>query len=83
MNAKKACRGSRSIAPLIFNVGDNGADQIEAPSALPLGGKKRRTHCVGAWVDPTAGVAGFGEEKISYTCRHSNPGPSSPYLIAA
>jgi hypothetical protein len=30
-------------------------------------GKKFGTYCIGSGVDPTRGLDGFGEEKISYT----------------
>ena len=32
-------------------------------------------HQTKGWVDSTAGLEDFGEEKISCSCRNSNPGP--------
>jgi hypothetical protein len=39
--------------------------QRHAPAALPLG-KSPGIYCPGGWVDPTAGLDGCREDKISY-----------------
>jgi hypothetical protein len=45
-----------------------------APAALPPG-KRPGTHCIGVWVDPRAGLEGYGKSRPH---RDSIPGPSSP-----
>jgi len=41
-----------------------------------------RTHSAGGWVGSGADMNGFGEKKISCSSQDSNPGLSSPQLIA-
>jgi hypothetical protein len=60
----KAQRGSRGIALLFLYpqhlIGVGG--QCHAPAALPPG-KRAGTHCIGGWVDPTAGLDGYGKSR--------------------
>lgn len=50
-----------------------GGGKHHAPAALPSG-KKRGTHCLGAWVGPTAGQ----ERIISWSFQDSKPRPCIP-----
>ena len=66
--ATKAQRRSKGISPLFLQprrqMGVGG--QRHAPAALPPG----KTHCIGGWVGPRAGLDRFG---ISRLHRHSIP----------
>jgi len=53
---------------------DGVGGQRHASAALPPG-KRLRTHCIGDWVGPKAGLDGRG---ISLPHRNSIPGTSSP-----
>jgi hypothetical protein len=39
--------------------------QLQAPAALPLGGKKPGTHRIGVWVGPRAGLDDMEKLKFS------------------
>ena len=48
--------------------------QRHAPAALPPG-KRPFTHCIGGWVDPKAGLDGYGKSRPK---RDPTPEPSRP-----
>lgn len=42
-------------------------------------GKDRGNHPKGDWMGPTAGLDDLKKKRVSYPCRDSNPGSSSPW----
>ena len=46
--------------------------------AAVLPGKSRGTHGIGRWVGPRTRLDVVEKKKVSFPCRHSTHGPSSP-----
>ena len=52
--------------------------QLHTPAALPPA-KRPGTHCIGGWVDKSAGLDGCRKSRLQ---RDSSPGPPSPYPVS-
>ena len=79
-HAMNAHRERRGAAPLIHNLGSRWRWAVNfAPRSLCPRERNPGTHWIGGWVGPRAGMDGFGEEKISCSCRDSNHERSISY----
>ena len=60
----------------LFRIGPHhymqASGQLQAATAL-LPGKKPVTNLIGGWVDPTAGLVGYGEDNNLLPLPDSNP----------
>jgi hypothetical protein len=54
-------------------VGVEASDQLHAPAVIPPGERDPRTHWIGSWVGPRAGLGAVETRKILH-CRELNPG---------
>jgi hypothetical protein len=75
--------GSGGIAPLFLTSAPDGGEwSASRPCGLTPGYTARRTHWIGSWVGPRAGVDSMKKRKIYFPCRKSNPSHPAHGLVA-
>jgi len=74
--AMKAYRGSKGIAPFIFNLGTCGGEELTLGSGRSIPGKDPDTLWIGVWVGPRASLD-FLKSEVSCPCWDLNPGSSN------
>jgi hypothetical protein len=56
--------------------------QVHAPAAIPRWRDPPRTHWIGGWMGPRAGLDTVAKRKIPSPCRESNPDRPAHRLVA-